>query len=296
MKQLPVTKEKRLSLKKDAYLSQRQTILMRPEVSQKVNTLDLKIAHASVELPVRKYEDSKLVEKTSILVKFLCKDFGVVSSGQDMQYAAARFLSTIKNYYDDLSIKEIKMAFELASVGELDEWLPKDKNGNPDAKAYNSFNVDFYTKILKAYRAKRSKVWHGIKKALPSPDLEISQEQRLENRKAFINDIYKSFDEYKNKQIKPNFVLSIFIEELVSQGLIKELKKPLKSTLDKVYRNMLLKTKGKERKSLIDKYHSSKYDGVLLTEAQAMQNNIDIKMCFDDIIENKKDIRDLLTY
>ena len=57
---------------------------------------------------------------------------------------------------------------------------------------------------------------------------------------------------------------------------------------------MLHQTKGNDRKSMIDKFYRSEYDGVLLSESQLMQNNIDIRRAFDIVIEQKKHIKDFI--
>ncbi len=297
MKNLPsVTRQTAIAKRQDVYLSNKQTMLMLPEVQMNVSSSDLEIASASVENPVRKYQDSELVKNTVILAKYICKDYGIVNfEGKDATYAATRFMKTLQKYYSDFSLKEVRIAFELAAVGELDEWLPKDKHGKPDAKHYNSFNVEYYTKILNAYRSKRSKVWTSVKKALPKPETIITQAQRDENRKVFLNDIYTAFENYQeDHEQKPNFVLSIFIEEFVNVGLIKEVQKPTKLTIEKCYKKMLHQTKGNDRKSMIDKFYRSEYDGVLLSESQLMQNNIDIRRAFDIVIEQKKHIKDFI--
>ena len=155
--------------RQDKHLADRQTLLMQPAVQWKLNSTDLAIANAAIEIPIRKITDQDLLPKIGTMVKFLCRDIGVAywHDAETIKYDAARFFDTVRKYYNDLSIKQIKMAFELAQIGELDDWLPKDKNGNPDNKHYNNFNVGYYTKILKAFRAKNSRVWNKARKALP---------------------------------------------------------------------------------------------------------------------------------
>ena len=272
-------------------------MLMAPEIQWQLNSRDLMIAEASVEKPIRKYQDEELVSKIATMAKFICRDVGVSywDDAQTMKYDATRFFDTLKKYYNDLSIKEIKMAFELASVGELDQWLPKDKYGLPDAKHYNSFNFEYYTKILNAYKSKLGKVWHTAKKLLPIPELVISEEQKKKNKEGFYNDIYQSFYLYKDKGIKPTFILSIFINEFIERGFIKAQPKPSKKTIEAVYRKQLLILKGSARRNLIDSYHGSgELSGVVLNEAQAIENNNAIAKYFDKVIKSKDKIENLI--
>lgn len=37
-----------------------------------------------------------------------------------------------------MTLADIKLAFELATTGELDDYLPKDSQGNPDKSITNS--------------------------------------------------------------------------------------------------------------------------------------------------------------
>ena len=76
-----------------------------------------------------------------------------------------------------MTLADIKLAFELATTGELDEYLPKDSQGNPDKKHYQQFNADYFAKILNAYRRKQNGVINKAYKALPEPKKELSPEQ-----------------------------------------------------------------------------------------------------------------------
>ncbi len=70
------------------------------------------------------------------------------------------------------------MAFELATTGGLDDYLPKDSQGNPDKKHYQQFNADYFAKILNAYRRKQNGVIHKAYKALPEPKKELTPEEK----------------------------------------------------------------------------------------------------------------------
>lgn len=76
-----------------------------------------------------------------------------------------------------MTLADIKLAFELATTGELDDYLPKDSQGNPDKKHYQQFNADYFAKILNAYRRKQNGVIHKAYKALPEPKKELTPEE-----------------------------------------------------------------------------------------------------------------------
>lgn len=77
-----------------------------------------------------------------------------------------------------MTLADIKLAFELATTGELDDYLPKDNQGNPDKKHYQQFNADYFAKILNAYRRKQNEVIHKAYKALPDPKKELTPEEK----------------------------------------------------------------------------------------------------------------------
>ena len=77
-----------------------------------------------------------------------------------------------------MTLADIKMTFELATTGELDDYLPKDSQGNPDKKHYQQFNADYFSKILNAYRRKQNGVINKAYKAVPEPKRELTPEQK----------------------------------------------------------------------------------------------------------------------
>lgn len=82
-------------------------------------------------------------------------------------------MDILKRYYSDMTLADIKMAFELATTGELDEYLPKDKQGNPDKNHYQQFNADYFAKILKAYKQKQTDVIDKAYKAIPEKTMKF---------------------------------------------------------------------------------------------------------------------------
>ena len=89
-----------------------------------------------------------------------------------------RLLDILKKYYSHMTLADIKLAFELATTGELDDYLPKDNQGNPDRKHYQQFNADYFAKILNAYRRKQNGVIHKAYKAVPEPKKELTPEEK----------------------------------------------------------------------------------------------------------------------
>ena len=296
---LPAVKQSNaLSIKKqDFYLEQKRALLLNGEVQIKLSDNDLMIANAGVETPIRSLTDEVLIPKVATVTKFICRDIGVKdwNNAEVMKYDATRFFTTLKTYYKDLSLKEVKIAFELAAVGELDEWLPKDKNGLPDKNHYQAFSMEFYCKILNAYRSKKSKVWSKAKNALPTPEKVATEKEKAEYRLAFLQDIYDAFYNYKKNGVAPKFVLSMFFNEFIKQGLIEKTEKPSKSAIDSAYRKYIVSdAPRREKKAVIADYHLNKINTVLLTNAESIENNKRLALLFDDLIKKGTDIKTVI--
>ena len=295
---LPIEKKgDALAVRQKQRVDYNLALLNRNEVKEKLSSVELMIANAGTILPISLMRDDELIAKVSTATKYICRDVGIKdwNNSEIMKYDATRFYTTLKAYYKDLTLKEIKIAFELAAVGELDEWLPKDRNGNPDNKHYQSFSLEYYTKILKAYRNKKNKVWHKANKALPIPEVIITDEQKKSNRIHFLNDIYDAFYKYKNDKIEPNFIIKLFIDEFVKQGVIKELPKPSAKSKDRAYRKLMLsRIPRHEKKGLRKAFHNDITNNLLLTHADNIQYNRCMTFIFICLIRKNIDIKTVI--
>ena len=138
----------------------RRIMVQLPEVAKALNPVEKYVFAASTKTPIAEIDDAKLVENLSLLFKRIAIDVGYIipQNENDWDYIQYRLLDILKRYYSDMTLADIKMAFELATTGELDEYLPKDKQGNPDKNHYQQFNADYFAKILKAYKQKQTDV------------------------------------------------------------------------------------------------------------------------------------------
>jgi hypothetical protein len=121
--------------------------------------------------------DGEIVRLIENMLEYLFRDIGIKSSPQP--YDAVRFMQIIRRYFNDLTFEEIKLAFEMALMGELDPWLPKDRSGRVDINHYQSFSVEYYSKILKAFQqCKKSVIQKANVLALPEYHKPTPQEIR----------------------------------------------------------------------------------------------------------------------
>lgn len=157
----------------------RRKMVQLPEVANALTPVEKYIFSASTKNKISEMEDGVLVSKTAQMFRFIAMDVGYIipQNEKDWAYIQTRLVDILKRYYSYLTLADIKLAFELATTGELDDYLLKDSQGNPDKKHYQQFNADYFAKILGAYRKKQNEVIGKAYKALPEPKIEMTPEQ-----------------------------------------------------------------------------------------------------------------------
>lgn len=157
----------------------RRKMVQLPEVAKALNPVEKYIFAASTKTQISEIDDKTLVDKLANILKYIAMDIGFIipQDIEDWQYIQARILDILKRYYSNYTLSDVKLAFELATTGELDEFLPKDKHGNPDKNHYQQFNADYLSKILNAYKRKQSVVIDKAFKVLPEPKGEMTPQQ-----------------------------------------------------------------------------------------------------------------------
>lgn len=158
----------------------RRQMLQLPEIAKSLSGVEKYIFAASTKMQIAEIDDGTLVAKTGQMFRFIAMDVGYIipTNSEDWAYICTRLLDILKKYYSQMTLADIKLAFELATTGELDDYLPKDSQGNPDKKHYQQFNADYFAKILNAYRRKQNGVIHKAYKALPEPKKELTPEEK----------------------------------------------------------------------------------------------------------------------
>lgn len=211
-----------VALKSDKAIVQRRAMLELPNLPEVLNPVELAIFKASTKTPIAQLDDRKILEYVNTLLNYIRRDVGLRQEID--QYDRTRFYDVLKKYFSNLTMDEIKTAFELASVGELDQYLPKNSNGEPDRSHYQSFSVEYVSKILTAYKRKKSGAIIKAYKAIPEPKKEPSQEQKKDHRRNFLRSFYKAFLQYKyTGRMEVSSVTEYLIfEELLSIGFITD--------------------------------------------------------------------------
>lgn len=195
----------------------RRGMLYHSDVVNALSMIERAALEASVKTQIANMSDEDLLVKATTLSKYIAKDVGI--RGVD-DYQLSRFVNLLKTYYSMLSMQEVRLAFEMSIAGELDEYLPLDKNGNPDKSHYQTFNAEYISKILNAYKKRRQNIEHKAYTALPKMDMTAS----VATKDYYLREIKKmvihSYFSYKYRgNIPDNSNLYIMYSELDKIGL-----------------------------------------------------------------------------
>lgn len=198
----------------------RRQILQLPEVAKSLSGVEKYIFAASTKMQIADIDDDTLIAKTGQMFRFIAMDVGYIipTNSEDWAYICTRLLDILKKYYSQMTLADIKLAFELATTGELDDYLPKDSQGNPDKKHYQQFNADYLAKILNAYRRKQNGVIHKAYKALPESKKELTPEEKRYYHNQAVARCREVFLQYKYTE---RFVLGITDGMLIYDWLRK---------------------------------------------------------------------------
>ena len=127
--------------------------------------------------------EEKKIEYLGIIFIGVCFDFGLNAPERSaVKSVFSSIFNVVDLYFDDLSFAEVKLAWQLLAVGELDNYLPKDRYGNPDKNHYGSLNVDYVTKVLKAYGKRKADMMAKTTALLPDKPKATPEQER-----AFLN-------------------------------------------------------------------------------------------------------------
>lgn len=275
----------------------KKNTLANDEVQNGLGKVEMRVAKAGTKKPIKLLTDEELTEKVSDSIEFIARDLGIKNfrldddNNDDVAYETSRFCQLIRNYYDDLSFEEIRIAFELSMVGNLDEWLP-DGHGH-----YQSFSFEYVTKVLNAYREYKGKTWSKANKLIPYNPV-ITDDQKEENKKFFIQDIVNKFRKYRDEKQVPQFLVPfLVIDELVARGLTsgardlseEDKKRGFVEVMSRNFKSPL------ERAKIAKDTEQGIENSSVNVSAERYAQQKEIVRVFDEIISSGMDIEDLIT-
>lgn len=171
----------------------------------KMNKGDRAILAASTGTPIADYDTQTLCETLMQMFNFIALDVGYRKpSDTEWAYLVTRIAEILRRYHADLTTTDIKTAFELLIVGELDAYLPRNGSGEPDRAHYQCFNAEYVTKVMSAYRRRQGMT---VKKARELPPPETQKALTAGDgwdKQAITHRVYAEYKETKNLTFKPH--------------------------------------------------------------------------------------------
>lgn len=257
-----------------------------PEVTKALHPVDKHIFFASTKTQLKDMPGVEVAEELKTLFRYIAIDVGykIPDNKREWQYTETRLFDVLMRYFSQLTLADIKLAFELLAVGELNDYLPKDANKQPDGKHYQHFNAEYFSKILNAYIARQNEVIAMAYDALPGePEQPRNTNNEFAKRKC--REIYYQY-KYRGKFDESDIGLPFVYVWLVAIGYADEVV-PTSQDRHKAfmcYRGRLIK--GLENK-VRGAYILKKGEGAeeLDYEAHCIARNKEIKRAFDEMLK-----------
>lgn len=142
-----------------------------PAVINALDSVERSVFVASTDRLIEEYTGVELAQELARALTWIAKDIGFRSNDEsERQYLVIRTSEILKRYYSQFSLKDFRLAFEMSLTGELDDYLPKGRDGQPDRGHYQQFNAEYICKILNAYKARRAGVLNKAYEAMPKKE------------------------------------------------------------------------------------------------------------------------------
>lgn len=199
-----------------------------PAVMDALGPVERSVFLASTDKTVAEYDANELSIELAKALKWIAKDVGYRATDESERgYLVVRVAEILKRYYDGLTMRDFKMAFEMSITGELDDYLPKGRDGQADRGHYQQFNAEYVCKILNAYKYRRAAVLKKANDAMPpEPEKPITPEQAKELRNRTKQDCINAFEQFKANGCMPDISPigeMLYYELLTDTGLAPEI-------------------------------------------------------------------------
>lgn len=184
----------------------RKEIVARKEF-ETLPSVERNILQASVRTRIKDLAPEEVAEKLKKMLHFIAIDVGYkITNAAEWQYTQTRIFDIVTKYYGELTLAEIKLAFELAMVGELNEYIP-----NGDIKHYQQFNGEYVSRILNAYKKRQNDAIVKAYEAIPSEPVRISQNDIERGKRFMASKFRKAYYEYKYRGIVDDSVFAMHV-------------------------------------------------------------------------------------
>lgn len=276
----------------------RRALAELPETLSGLSEQEREIFSASVKKQICEYDNAlELTAYIKPLFKYIAKDVGytIPSKEEEWKYIQTRILDILRKYFANLTLNDIKLAFELTAIGELDVFLPKNKDGKADRGHYQNFNAEYFSKILHAYQEKQGCVFEKVFKNTSTIAIADNSAKVAQNKfrkllvYAFYHYKYRGYmlDLSAPQQIMLYSILHNlgFITAVLSDDDLKrsmaEVRKQIAMNIIKPFQAGIIKARGVEHDAV-------KAGAVKFAQYRA------IVECFDELLSNEIQITDYI--
>lgn len=199
------------------------------EALKRLDATDREIVRANDYKRFRDYAPEELMREVAKCLQLILRDIGYKGTEADIRYILMTAARILPKYYGGLTLKDFALAFELLAVGELDGYLPRNSQGEPDRKHYQQVNAEYLCRVLNAYKAKRSQALKEAEKVRPVQVLEANPEAAKDAERKIAERLDAAIAFYKAEGRFPVITLideKLFFEMLVKAGEVEGLEAP----------------------------------------------------------------------
>lgn len=188
-------------------VSLRREMAKDPEIMNALEPVERSVFLASTVKTFAEYTGNDLVAELAPALKFIAKDVGYrATDEQERQYLLVRVAEILKRYYGKLTMRDFRLAFEMSIAGELDDYLPKGRDGQADRGHYQQFNAEYICKILNAYRTRRAGILKRAYDIMPQASENIVDPAEVaEFARRTKEECIKAYEYFKENGHLPDF-------------------------------------------------------------------------------------------
>lgn len=214
-------------VQKTAVMIRREMVKI-PAVMDALGPVEKAVFLASTAKTISEHTPAELAAELNTALRWIAKDIGYRATDEsDTQYLVIRTAEILKRYYAGMTLKDFRMAFEMSLTGELDDFLPRGRDGQPDRNHYQQFNAEYICKILNAYKGRRAWILRKAHEAMPpEPEKQISPEESRRLRNATKTECIQAFEYFKENGRLPDMspiAEMLYYDLLATAGLVPEI-------------------------------------------------------------------------
>lgn len=277
----------------------RREMVNNPAVLNALEPVERAVFLASTDKTISEYTGAELSVELKTALVWIAKDVGYrATDEQDRQYIVIRTAEILKRYYSNLTLKDFRMAFEMSITGQLDEFLPKGRDGQPDRGHYQQFNAEYVCKILDAYKSRRGwilkKAYEAVPRTEPDPDPAMKEVYR----KNAIRDLIAHFDAFKETgMLNTNALTDLIFYNILTDFEIVPIIEITPEEQRYVWHQAINKF---AQRGMVGDVNRLKKQGIeapeLRTSAYILARHNALKRVFSSLLEQGKNIRDIIGF